>query len=205
MKRLIGLMIPCVLGLCGALPFCFAVTNSSAPILMGADVSGTLAISYTIYKNEWGDQVTTMDFGKLVNIGTGTLRSATTSTTGAGAYCVHLTISSPGAPYTITQTGTQLTAGPNKIPTGACTVVPVYVASDNGGQGLPTGAVVGIAGSWVATNKILYTSDPAYSIRTLRFYYSITDDPAAGSSSYVPLDQAGGTYTGTVMFTVTTS
>jgi hypothetical protein len=40
-------------------------------------------------------------------------------------------------------------------------------------------------------------------MRTIQAHYSITDDPAAGASGAVPASQPGGTYTGTVTFTVT--
>ena len=80
-------------------------------------------------------------------------------------------------------------------------MTPIYATQDNGGAALV--GTLGTKGSWVATDKVLYTSDAIGSIRTIQAIYSITDDPAAGASAAVPVNQAGGSYSSAVTFTVT--
>ncbi len=80
-------------------------------------------------------------------------------------------------------------------------MVPVITTADNGGA--PIVGTIGTKGTWVATDKVLYTSDVSGSLRTIQAIYSVTDDSAAGATEGVPLSQQGGTYTGSVTFTVT--
>ncbi len=194
----------------GATPAIFAATNTAGPYTVSASVDGTLGMTVVLKKNDWnGTTITTMDFGKLIDIGTGTLRSSSTSTTGTGAVCAMISANSHGLPYSITTTGSALANGAITIPAGACGVVPVYIAADNGGAAIPTGATLGAPGPWVGAVRTIYTSEatnPAKLV-ALRAYYSITDDPAGGSSGgatgNVPLSQPGGNYTNTVTITVT--
>jgi hypothetical protein len=185
-------------------PVAMAATASTPTITTSASVPSALTLGVTLRKNDSaGAIITTMDFGNLVDIGTGTLRSSPTGTTGTGAVAAFITANSQGLPYTITSTGTALSNGTTTLPSGALTVVPGYAAADNGGAALPTGAVVGSAGSWVGT-RTLYTSESGTAaIRTIQAGYSVTDSPAAGSTAVVPLNQAAGTYNGTVVITVT--
>ena len=146
-----------------------------------------------------------MSFGNLVDIGTGTLRSSATGTTGTGAVAVFLSATTQGLPYTITQTGTSMSNGSSILPAGACIVRPVYAAADNGGLTLPAGASIGTGGTWTsATARVIYQSEAGVAQgRTVQAYYSITDDPVAGATTGVPTSQAAGTYSGTVTFTLT--
>lgn len=183
-----------------------AAASSSDPIIIVTSVDGTLTLTVALHKNDGsGPLVSVMDFGRLVDLGTGTLRSSASSTTGTGAIAAFVTVNSRGVPYTVTQTGTPMSSGLSTLPDGALTVKPVYAAEDNGGQALPPGASLGAPGTWVATNKVLYVSGPSGAIRTFQAYYSITDDPAAGATTGVPLTQPAGDYTGTVTLTATTT
>ena len=89
------------------------------------------------------------------------------------------------------------------IPAGACTVAPVYSVADNGGASFV--GTLGVPGSWVQANKVLYTSDNIGSGRVIQAHYAITDDPAAGATAAVPLNQSPGAYTATVTFTIISS
>ncbi|MBI4353500.1 MAG: hypothetical protein HY593_06230 [Candidatus Omnitrophica bacterium] len=203
MSRIVKVSALVLAVLTAAVP-AFAASTSVGPVTVSASVDQVLTLTVVMKKNNSsGATITSMDFGKLVDVGTGTLRSSATSTTGTGSAVAFITANSSSLPYTITQTGTALTSGVNTLPTGASTVVPVYAAADNGGQGMPGGASLGSAGTWAAANKVIYTSDAAGAVRTIQAGYSITDDPAAGSTAPVPLNQAAGTYTGQVTFTVT--
>jgi hypothetical protein len=179
--------------------------STFGPVPISAVVAEDLSLTVTMRQNDFaGPLVTSMNFGELVDIGTGTLRSSPTSTTGTGAVAVFLSANSQGAPYQLLQTGTALNNGSATIPAGASTVVPVYAAADNGGAAMPAGATLGTAGTWVASNKVLYSSETGTAAgRTIQAIYSITDDPSAGATTGVPLDQPGGTYNGTVTFTMT--
>ena len=209
MKKLMTIIAVIAVVALGATPAVFAATNSAGPYTVSASVDGTLSMSVVLKKNDWnGTTITTMDFGKLIDIGTGTLRSSSTSTTATGAVCAMITANSHGLPYSITTTGSALSNGTTTLPAGACGCVPTYIAADNGGAAKPTGATLGAAGPWVGTTRAIYTSETGTAkMVALRAYYSITDDPAGGSSGgttgNVPLSQPGGTYTNTVTITVT--
>jgi hypothetical protein len=188
----------------------FAATQSTPAINVSASVTSTLTISADLFKNSVSAANdianTAMPFGTLnTNLGGGNtsnnLRSTVNGSTGVGSVVVLLNAVSSGLPYTISQTGTPMT-GPGGVvlPAGACTVVPVYSSADNGGAAEV--GTKGTAGSWVGSRNI-YTSNAAGDLRTIQAHYSITDDPAAGATTGVPLNQAAGAYTGTVTFTVT--
>lgn len=185
-------------------PVAMAATTSTPSIATSASVASNLTLNVVMKKNDFaGATVTSMNFGQLVDIGTGTLRSSPTSTTGTGAVAAFITANSQGLPYTITSTGTAMSNGTTTLPSGALTVVPVYAAADNGGQAKPAAAVVGSAGTWIGT-RTLYTSETGTAaLRTIQAIYSVTDDPAAGATTGVPVSQAAGTYNGTVVITVT--
>ena len=204
MKKIISLAVIVVIGF-GSVAPAFAASTSTAPITTSATVLSALTLNVTLRKNSsTGAVITAMDFGTLNNsLATGTLRSTTTGSTGTGNATAMISANSQSLPYTITQSGTVLSNGSTTLPNGALTVVPVYASADNGGASLPAGAVLGTAGTWIGS-RTLYTSEagPA-AIRTIQAVYSVTDDPAAGSTAGVPLNQAPGTYTGTVTITVT--
>lgn len=185
----------------------FAASVSKPPVNVSAIVSSSLSLNLALFKNSVAapNDITAgnaMPFGTLQNIGTGTLRSSPTGSTGIGSVVALLSAISTGAPYTITQNGTIMTSGANTLPAGATTVVPVYSPEDNGGA--PLVGTMGTPATWVNASKVLYTSNAAADTRVIQAHYSVTDDPAAGATTGVPLSQAAGTYTATVTFTVTT-
>lgn len=210
MKNLTKLVSLFVIVFLVASPSCFAATATSGPYTVSASVDGGLTLSVALKKNSsTGTTITSMDFGKLTQFDwtdpisgavSSTLRSSATSTTGTGNVTCMISANSHGIPYTITQTGTAMSNGTTTIPSGACPVTTAYSPLDNAGAGLV--GSLGTKGTWVGT-RTLYTSDSVGSIRAFQAIYSVTDDPAAGASSAVPLSQAGGTYNGTVTFTVT--
>lgn len=192
----------------------FAATVTSGTFPISANVDGTMTLNVQLKRNTPtgpGAVASSLAFGNLkefsftnptTQVVSKTLRSS--DDTGVGAYVAVITVNSHQTGYQIRQTGTELrNALANKtIPTGACVVKPVYATQDNGGQ-TDNGVMPSNGFSWVGTDKVLYTNS-AGSIRTIQAIYSITDDPNVGASSAVPLDQAGGAYSGTVTFTATT-
>ena len=191
-------------------PISFAATESTPAINVSAQVGSALSITADLFKNSVSAPNdiadTTMNFGTLTtDLGGGVfsdnLRSSTQGSTGTGSVVALVSaVSNAGTQYTITQTGTSMQSGGNSLPSGACTVVPVYTDADNNGQTI-VGAL-GTPGSWIGTRTI-YTSNATGSGRVIQAHYSITDDPDAGATTGVPLNQPAGTYTGTVTFTVT--
>jgi hypothetical protein len=195
-----------LVGMCAFFaPSADAATATAGPFVTQASVAGGLTLAVVMKKNDFnGATIPSMDFGQLTNIGTGTLRSSPSSTTGTGAVDCFITANSQGLPYTITQTGTAVANGAAVLPAGACVVKAVYAAADNGGLAMPSGALLGTASSWVSTGKLIYQSETGTALmRTVQAFYSITDDTTAGATSSVPLSQTAGTYSGTVTFTVT--
>ncbi|MBF0254601.1 MAG: hypothetical protein HQL11_05710 [Candidatus Omnitrophica bacterium] len=189
-------------------PAAFADSATSGQYTVQAQVGAGLTFNVELKKNDYnGATVQSMNFGQLADLGSNTLRSDPAGTTGTGAVDVFLSANTHSIPYIIKQTGTALTktGGSAFLPHGACVVTPVYAAADNGGAAIPAGASLGTAGTWVATDKPLYTSEGAGSTRVIQAFYSITDDPAAGSTDFVPLSQEAGTYTANVTFTVVTT
>lgn len=160
---------------------------------------------FILRDGSWGNKTTSMDFGTLVEFvdsGTGgrTLRSS-------GNFLAMIYPQPSGtAQYHIDSTGTALSNGTTTLPAGACVVVPVYVSSDqwDPNAGIPLTGTLGSSGTWIgASDRRIYTSNSAGDYRAIRAYFSITDDPAAGSTAAVPVNQPSGHYAGTVTFTIT--
>lgn len=184
--------------LVGFVPAAMAAT-SSVQVSVNANVQSALTLNAAIVQNDGGvtSNVASMNFGQLTPTGFGGLSSTR-------FFTVYLTASTQTLPYTITQTGTALTAGSATIPAGASKVTPVYAATDNGGAAIPSGASLGTAGTWVASNKTIYTSESSNAQqRTIQAIYGLQSDPTLGAGNFVPSSQAAGGYAGTITYTVT--
>ena len=180
-----------------------AATINSSAVSVTASVDGTASLTVQLFKNDISGAntgpATTFDFGQLQEV-SGTLRSSNSGTNAvAAAYLAYISAKTHGDDYTITQTGTQVKSGANVLPDNALAMNVVYVPSDNGSV---TDGTLGSKDTWVGT-KTLYTSTSAGPMRTVRAYYSITPDPNVGPGGTVPLDQAAGSYSGTITYTLT--
>lgn len=195
----------CLLAILILIPgWALADTASTPTFSASAVVPATIQMNVGLAQNTTdGPALSNMNFGTLQVAGTGALRSSPNSSTGTGSAVAIISAIGSGIPYAITQTGSAPTTGVDTIPAGACTVVPVYSSADNTGASFV--GTLGAPGSWVATNKVLYTSDAEGSGRVIQAHYAITDDPASGGTAAVPSDQPPGTYSSTVTFTITTS
>jgi hypothetical protein len=133
-----------------------------------------------------------LNFGALIAKGDGTLGASK-------HFTVLLSAQSSSRKYAIKQTSTPLTAGAVTIPSGATNVQPT-----SNGAALPAGAVLGTAGTWVASEKVLYTSEAAGSARTVAAIYSVGGDVGGptGATQVIPTGQAGGSYASSVTFTL---
>ena len=209
-----------VLAFFTAPPNLFSASSETDNLQFTAQNDCTFALTVQLYKNTPfnGSMLSTMDFGTLQVYtdvsGAKTLRSSTSGSTGTGAVAAMIYPGPCGGwPYRITANTvsgplTDSTTG-QTIPSGACTVVPVYSPSDNdfGAGPQPLVGTMGTPGSWaIAGSPItLYTSDAAGNYRATQAYFSITDDPAAGATTGVPPDQQAGSYGGTILITMTAS
>ena len=127
-------------------------------------------------------------------------------------YCVVVYTQGFGKKYEVRSS----CAGVGTLPAGGFGVTPVYSALDewvwpDGSrhqQGTkPTDAVVGSAGTAVATNKAVYTSESPSTARIIQIYYGLSPKKSDGSVPFpgwtgIPLTQAAGTYTGTVTLSI---
>ena len=221
MKKLMTIVTLLVTAFALVSPSAFAVTVNSPAIPISASVDGSLTLSVTLFKDSatgpTGSALSSINFGQLqvfVNTSTSgqTLRSSDTGTGAVmGGVVALVSANSHGLPYVITQNGTSLTGTGGTIPTGACRVVPVYSSTDQLGgvpQGtIPVGASVGPKASWVGTRTIYTSETGTAALRIAQAHYSITDDPGAypvvTTPTAVLTTQAGGSYSGSVTFTVT--
>ena len=173
-------------------------------------------ITIFLHKNtSTGTVVPAMNFGQLVeftNPSTGavTLRSSQSGSTGTGSIVAMIYPQSSGTKqYFVNVIGTPLTnATGDVLPTGACTVALAYSPNDqwDGGAGqIPQVGTFGAFGSWVVASpgRLLYTSNSVGAYRAFQAHFAITDDPATGATMNIPVTQKGGTYNGTVIFTMT--
>ncbi len=203
-KTLTASMIVFTVMVCVA-PCAEAATDVKGPIVVAATVSSQLSLTVVMKRNNFaGATINSMNFGNLIDSGSGITGSNPSSTTGTGAVDVFLSANTQGAPYSIMQTGTPMSNGTTILPDGACIVKPIYDAADNGGLAMPAGASLGTGGTFTsASPKLLYQSEGGVAqARTVQALYSITDDPAAGATADIPVNQGAGTYSSTVTYTL---
>lgn len=190
-----------------------ATTVTNPAINVSASVDGTLSLAVHLFKGSTagptGSELSSISFGTLkeytqtiAGVSSTTLRSSDTG--GMGEVIALISANSHQLPYTISQTGTQLTAGSNQIPTGPCVVTPVYATQDNAGLAMPASAKLADGGTWVGS-RTLYTSESGLAAqRQIQAHYSITDDNVnTKATGAVPANQAAGNYAATVTITVT--
>jgi hypothetical protein len=217
MRRNIPRMAVMMVAVCLVTTQAGAATVASPALPVTATVPQAFEFTASVYKNlpqgfgpDYANLRTSMQFGALEkmtftapgNLVYKEIRSS--DATGIAAFAVVLVANTQRVPYTITQTGTALTSGVNTIPNGSSVVTPVYTIQDNAGATLPAGASIGSPGSWVSTNKTLYSSGPSGASRAIQAIYSITGDPTAGATATVPVDQPAGAYASGITFTMTT-
>ena len=174
----------------------------------------------TANQEPWtGTSVSAMSFGELTNNLSGGGKAPGWYST--KYYCVFIFTNGFGKKYEVTSTATGLISGGNALPDNSFVVTPQYIGLDEfqwalpgGGVGkvaqgaMPAVAALGSVGSAVATNKVIYTSEPAPSTdRIIRAFYSLPTFNADGSKPFagwepIPLSQPNGNYGGTVTITI---
>ena len=193
----------------------FSATGEGASLQFTAQSTCAIGMTIILHQNSsTGGPVSTINFGTL-QIFTGskgekTLRSSTSGSTGTGSVVAMIYPSPCGGPYYIdvsSQNGPLTSAGGATIPPGACIVVPVYSCYDQWDPTMciPLTGTMGTAAPWANAGTVtrIYTSDAVGNYRALEAHFAITDDPKDGATTGVPPDQIRGTYSGTVVFTMT--
>ena len=210
MKNLTKVVTAFVIVFSAASPSAFAVTTSLPATQISATVDTVLSLGMTIKEETspspltFGPAVTSMDHGTLIR--------SNDVTTGAPnalrgkAFHVWLGANTSGRPYTITSTMNAMTSGANTLPHA----LGVFGADALKGDGTSAGGtLVSTAGvDAVGTGKLLYTSSAAAPAATIQLVYGLSGGLAGGGSPFtgwvpVPPDQAPGTYSTTVTFTLT--
>lgn len=168
--------------------------------------------------NPWtgSTQVTSMDFDALTHLFNDNSEAGLWYS--KAGFCIVIYAQAYGKPYDIKSSCAGVTSGTNSLPSGSFGLTPVYSAEDkwvwSGGekkQGpMPAGASLGSAGTAVATDKTIYSSEPGTgTARILQAYYGLSPYKAGGAEPFpgytpIPLNQAPGTYTATVTITIVT-
>ena len=186
-------------------PPLFSVTGEGGSLQFAALNTPTIGLVIHVFPETAGGvggEVTQMGFGTLkefTNPSTGgkTLRSAV-------GFLVMLYPQGTTAPYHLDCSGAALTGpGGVTLPPGACTVKAGYSALDQcPGCKVGVGTVNPSGGTWIPGYRI-YDSDAAGDYQAIQAHLAITDDPSVGASGAVKIDQASGSYNGTVTFTLT--
>lgn len=175
-----------------------AQAADSVTVPLSASVEAVLELGLEV--REYLDGVVTnygataMNFGILeADIAQGPMR-------GDKYFDVYLHPNSSGRPFRLTQSATAMTNGTKSLPAGACIVTPWPNNKD--GQPYPAGATPGTRGSFIATNKVIYQSEPAGTYTPVAFTYAIANSASFGAYEFVPFDQAGGNYMTTITFQI---
>ena len=222
MRKVIILLIVLSLGVGMNVSFLQAAPSASKNVQVNAQVPNSSAeINIVILKftdgdpdnNPWTNstEVTSMDFGALSH----TLASGEDAGQwyAQAAFDVNIYAQGFGHRYEIKSTCAGLISGGNRLPDNSFGLTPVYSATDEWSPGntqgdMPAGAQLGTAGSAVATDKRIYQSENPSTARIIQAYYGLPPYKAGGADPFtgyvpIPLNQASGTYTGTVTITIT--
>jgi len=200
----------------------------SAVVPSGLEITGSLFLLKSIagvVDIDWDSSPTSVDFGTLVPVTN--VDDEFLYMSGANAYAAVLVASTSGKKYSITQTGSDITSGGDKIPAGAYILSPDYQEKDVLGtseQGACPG-IVAAPKSAVGADQFIYTSDLAGKAKLIRAFLSIGGPDANGEianysqghngatgigakqlyeDTWEPVtgDQPAGTYSATISFTV---
>ena len=208
------LRIVMLLALIGLVTTTFAYAVSSSNVAVSTVVTDTPPDMTVVIKqltsagqDPWsGTDVTSMTFGALTHLLSGGAEAGVWYS--QNYFCVIAFTQSFGKKYEVRSSCTGLTSGTNSLPAGSFKLSPAYASADTIGgvaQGtMPTGAILGAAGSAVATNKAIYDSEagPAATNRVIRAFYSLPNTDTFTGFAPIPLNQAPGTYAGTVTITI---
>jgi hypothetical protein len=200
----------------------FAATEKS--ITVSAEIPQSAPqVSVTILKftdgdpdqNPWTNSqiVETMDFGELTYLLSDNTNAGLFYST--AGFCVVVSAEPFGKPYAIMSSCNGVGSGSNYLKSGSFGLVPVYSSTDkwvfSGGskeQGdMPSGATLGNAGSAVGDKTIYSSESTEATARIIQAYYGLPPYKSGGADPFpgytpIPLTQAPGQYSGTVIITI---
>ena len=196
MKKLMGSLLIALMMMWLVMPVMAATGSYTAPaIQVSAEIVPLLQLTIKIHDGQdfSGPVVTLMNFDKLV------LDNTALTYASSHVFTVEATALSSGRKYSVTQTGTQLTdPASDKLPVGCEIVTP------NAMNVTPnSGAHYGSQQSWVGNTETMYTSNNSGQRETLNTRYTLSSNPALGSTDKMDADLHGGVYTATVTYTLT--
>ena len=187
MKRILALAL---VALSVAAP-AFAETVSAPTITSTAVVSNVMTLTVDLRRDIAGFPDIAND--QAMNFGTLTVQGGTLNA--VEGIVAFIAANTHHDPYTVTSTiATTLTSGVNTIPAGAFVLNAAYAAADNGGAA--NEGTINYSGTAVGTAKTIYTSGGTHSLRTVQAHYYVGNQ-GPGSTTFIPADQADGTYTAT--------
>jgi len=184
----------------------FAATTQTANV--SATIDSQLALTMQIRQLDAGgnptgaDLAPNMNFGTLVNDGVNAQRSAV-------AYAVFLAANTSSRVYTVTSSMNQLTNGSGTPLPNATLLDIVQALSPATNADIVGDAFNGNPQAAVGTNKLLYTSNPGGDTSVMQLVYAIHGGNAVGQPAPFPgwvavaPDQAGGSYTTSILYTLT--
>lgn len=186
-----------------------AVSTSTTPTQITATVDQVLALDVKIFERQGSSNV-----GPVTAMNHGTLVRSTNATTGAAnalrgkEFRIFAGMNTSGRQYQLTQTHAGLSSGTNTLP-NAMVVAGAVASSDGSGTDNITGDILTTARSARGTDVVIYTSNSQGQAATAEIVYGLSGGNADGSAPFagwqpIPPDQASGTYSGTVTFTLTT-
>lgn len=196
MKKLMGSLLIAFMMVWLTMPVMAASGSYTAPtIQVSAEIVSLLQLTIKVHDGQdfSAPVVTLMNFDKLVLDNTNLTYAST------HVFTVEATALSSGRKYSVTQTGTQLTApAGDKLPVGCEIVTPnaMNVAPNSGAR-------YGNQQSWVGNNETIYTSNNSGQRETLNARYTLSSDPALGSTDKMDADLHGGLYVATITYTLT--
>lgn len=168
-----------------------------------AKVNPDITLEIIIIDKLYNRITQTMDFGDLQKVGE-EYRSAT-------YYQVQITAAANTDPFEVRQSATALvrSGGFETIPTGAYIAkIPTLdlittISGDQQTQGAPAGAKVGETGTAVRDILIYQSDDRDNKKVMIPVDYTLSGDSALKATQIIPINQKSGSYSGTVMFTIT--
>ncbi len=206
---LVGLFVGAQLAYCDVNVPVSAVIANSSPVM-------TVVMKELTSEGQdpnTGTTVTSMTFGTLTHFLVGGAEAGLWYST--KYYAALIYTSSFGHGYEVRSTCSGLSNGAVSLPAGSFGLTPDHQPLDRWvgtdpatAQGaMPVGAVLGTAGPAIATNKSIYKSETAAANRILRGFYSLPPYKTGGVAPFtgfapIPLNQASGTYSGTVAITI---
>ena len=187
-----------------AMPAYAATTQT---VTVSTNIGTTLDLSMTIFKLDAAGNPVGSNLGTSIPFGALVADTTFSVFHGADAYTVYLTANTSSLPYTIKATMAALSNGATTLPNA---MVMATVSAKSAGADIAGDSVSGVTNdSAIMSNKTIYTSNASGTGALLQLVYGISGGQAVGVPFVgwqpILLDQASGTYNGSVTYTLATT